>query len=295
MHYLRVLGGCPLNRAFKLYLFLLKVGDLVILIIVIILLLVLFFLFKIRSKKLKLPNVCLITGAVKTGKTTLAVHLAIKKYKSQFFKYKLSRLFGRRDIEKPLLYSNIRLRGIDFVPLTKELLMRQTRFAYGSVVLISEGALVADSQNFKDSFVNESLTLYCKLFGHETHGGFMFVETQNITDLHYSFKRVCNSFLWIQSSTKFPFVIKMQVRELIYSAENSSTNVFNEDAEKTTLNLYLFKSIWKRFDSYCYSIFTDDLPIANDTIHLTKNDSLKSDSILQVREFQYLKGGDNNE
>lgn len=260
----------------------------VLIIIIAIVFLVIFFKFKM--KMLKLPNITLITGAVKTGKTTLAVHLAIKKWKSQHFKWRISKIFGSKQ-EEPLLYSNIKLCGVPFVMLNKDLLMRQKRFNYKSVVLISEGALVADSQNFKDDFVNETLTIYCKLFGHETKGGYMFVDTQNITDLHYSFKRVCNSFLWIHSNTKYPFLLKLQVRELIYSAENSSTNVFNEDAEDTTKNVYILKGIWKKFDAYCYSIFTDDLDRVEDTITLTKKDSLKTDTILQVRQFKYLKGG----
>lgn len=253
-----------------------------------------FILIKISVKKLKLPNITLITGGVKTGKTSLAVNLAIKKYKSEHFKWKIKKLLHIK-CEEPLLYSNIKLKYVPHVPLTKELLLRQKRFSYRSVVLISEGALVADSQNFKDQFVNETLTIYCKLFGHETKGGYMFVDTQNITDLHYAFKRVCNTFLWIHSNTKYPFFMKLQVRELIYSAENASTNVFNEDAEDSTKNIYISKRIWKKFDSYCYSIFTDNLPVEKSVIKLNKNDCLKTDEILQIRQFKYLKGGDYNE
>ena len=255
---------------------------------------VLFLFFKFKLKKLKLPNITLITGAVKTGKTTLAVYLAIKKWKSLHFKWRFLKFFGSKQ-EEPLLYSNIKLCGVPFVMLDKSLLLRQKRFNYKSVVLISEGALVADSQNFKDSFVNETLTIYCKLFGHETKGGYMFVDTQNITDLHYAFKRVCNTFLWIHSNTKYPFLLKLQVRELIYSAENSSTNVFNEDAEDSTKNVYIFKNIWNKFDAYCYSCFTDCLERVNNTIFLSKNDSLKTQEILQIRDFKFLKGGVEND
>ena len=89
--------------------------------------------------------------------------------------------------------------------------------------------------------------------------------------------------------------MKLQVRELIYSAENASTNVFNEDAEDSTKNIYISKRIWKKFDSYCYSIFTDNLPVEKSVIKLNKNDCLKTDEILQIRQFKYLKGGDYNE
>lgn len=264
-----------------------------ILIIILIIVLLVFLFIRFKSKKLKLPNVSLITGGVKTGKTTLAVYLAIKKWKSLHFKWKIKKFF-KIDCEEPLLYSNIRLRGVPFVMLTKDLLLRKKRFNYKSVVLISEGALVADSQNYKDNFVNETLTIYCKLFGHETQGGYMFVDTQNITDLHYSFKRVCNSYIWIHSNQILPFIIKMNVREIAYCYDNDISNDFESDVEDSMLSLYLFKSIWKKFDCYCYSIFTDDLEKENEIITLGKKDCLKTDNILQVRDFQYLKGGTEN-
>lgn len=68
-----------------------------------------------------------------------------------------------------MLYSNIKLKvRYGYVLITKDLLLRQKRFNYGSTILISECSLVADSMNYKDKDTNDILTIFNKLIGHET-------------------------------------------------------------------------------------------------------------------------------
>ena len=87
------------------------------------------------------------------------------------------------------------------------------------------------------------------------------------------------------------------VREMFYSEDNSSVNVFNEDVEKTLLRIIVPKSIWKKFDAYCYSKLTDNLERECETVYIPKrkfgmsmeqkraiNRRLRTDRILSVRK-----------
>lgn len=260
--------------------------------IIFIIIAVIFLIWYLRHRKvLRLPNITIITGGVKTGKTTLLVYLGLKKYKSVHRKWWFVSKILRKKVEEPLLYSNFPLRNIKYVPITKDLLLRKKRFRYGSVVLISECALVADSQNYKDEFVNESLTIFNKLFGHETKGGFLFYDTQNISDVHYSIKRSCSTYLWIQETRKIPFFLVSKVRELVNSESISSVNVFQEDIDdEIDKFLLISKKTWKKFNCYCYSKFTDELPV-EDEIVLNKTGNLTTNQILQIKDFVALNGG----
>lgn len=267
--------------------------------IILIIIFVIFYLIVRHTKRLKLPNVSLITGAVKTGKTTLAVCLSIKEHKRALKSWKIDsffrKLFKKPLREKPLLYSNIPLMTYEYVPLTRDILLRNVRVNYKSVILISEASLVADSMAYKDQDINEILTLFFKLIGHETHGGKVILDTQSMSDNHFAIKRCINQFIWIHSNSKIPFFIKMQVREMLYNSDNQTSNNFDSDIENSTLTLWVRKKWWRYFDCYCYSSFTDDLPIENNVIKLCKNDSLKAIDIVQVREFKHLKGGVNDD
>ena len=85
----------------------------------------LFFLYKVLSKfkSPKISAVSLVTGGVKTGKTTFAVNLAIKNYKRNLRSVKIRNFFAklfRKKLEPlPLLYSNIPL-AVPYVPVTRE-------------------------------------------------------------------------------------------------------------------------------------------------------------------------------
>lgn len=266
-------------------------------IILIISILIIIAIYRIR----KVPptgNMTLITGGIKTGKSTFSVHLAIRKLKFQRFKYyiklysikffkflKLRKFRNAKLPEKPLLYSNIPLK-VPYVPLTRELLLRQKRFNFGSVIYICEASLIADSMTFKDNFINENLLLFNKLIAHETHGGYIYYDTQSISDCHYSLKRCLSTYLHIVKTFKYcPFFLFMWVRECRYSEDNNSINVYQSDVEDSTKLIIVPKSVWKKFDCYAFSAYTDNLPIENKE-HITVD--LKVKDLISFKQYQYL-------
>lgn len=243
--------------------------------------------------KLKIPkcgNVILVTGGVKTGKSTLSVRLTYKLYKRNrnkvlFHNYFL-RFFNKDKSKKelPLIYSNVPL-SVPFVPLTEDLLYRRSRFVYGSVIYFCEASLLAGSMDFKDDVLNETLPLFVKLIGHETKGGYLVFDTQAVNDLHFGIKRNLSSYFYIHHKKSIPFFLILSVRELVFM--DNTSNEFNEDVEETLKTVIVPKSTWKLFDCYCYSALTDHLPIEK-TIVRTKD--LKAREILSFKQNKtYLK------
>lgn len=247
-----------------------------------------FLIFKV--KRLKLDCVSLITGGVKTGKTTLSVHLAIKKYKSNRRKWLFRKMFlFKRNEEEPLLYSNIPL-TCEYVPVTQEMIERKERINYKSVMYLCETSLIADSMSFKDDLLNERLSLFIKLYGHETHGGSLFLDTQAVSDNHYAVKRCISRNLYIYHLIKWiPFFLVFKVRELYYSEDNSTINVIEEDLEDSMKIVICSKRVWKKFDCYAYSVFTDDCPV-NTAIELeNKKRDLKVNNLVTFKKYKTLK------
>ena len=255
--------------------------------------------------KMRIPkcgNMILVTGGVKTGKTTLSVHLVKRIWKKQKTKAKISNaiLFCLRWIPKfrkkqykpmPLIYSNIPL-SIPYVPLTKDMLERNERFVYGSVIYCCEASLIADSMCFKDAYVNEQLLLFNKLIAHETRGGYIIYDTQSIADNHFAVKRCLSSYFYIHHAIKIPFFVLMYVRELKFSEDNSAVNTFEDDASENLELVIVPKKVWKLFDCYCYSALTDHLPVADKPV---KAKSLKAKNIVSFKNFKKLFGGKNED
>lgn len=255
------------------------------------------------SHILKIPkcgNMVLVTGGVKTGKSTLSVRLVYKTWKKQKMKVRIQnlllRVFKFLRIKKfkeaeykplPLIYSNIPLE-LPYVPLTQALVERRERFVYGSVIYVCESSLLADSMCFKDDYINEQLLLLNKLIAHETKGGYLFYDTQAIGDNHFAVKRCLASYFYIHHAVKIPFFVLMYVRELKYSDDNSAVNTFADDVEEGLKLVVVPKSTWKLFDCYCYSALTDHLPVSDKTV---RPESLKAHNIISFRKFKNLKGG----
>lgn len=240
-------------------------------------------------KCLKIGSLCMVTGGVKTGKSTLSVFLAIKHHKRAVRSVKLRnffrRLFGKSDCQEeiPLLYSNIPL-NYPFVPLTDDLLLRKQRFVYKSIIYVCEASLVADSQLISDKDLNTRLLLFNKLIGHETKGGILIYDTQCVSDVHYSIKRSLSEYFYIHHLHKGLFFLTAYVIENRYSDDGSIVTVSKEDVEEVgQLKKVLFsKKYWKYFDCYCYSSSTDDLPVSRDVVDCTTN--LKADKVLSFRD-----------
>ncbi len=252
-----------------------------------------FIFLKISSKYKapKIPCVALVTGGVKSGKSTFSVFLAIKTYKRVHRRWKIRSYFQRllhlRVDEEPLLYSNIPL-ACPYVPITLDLLLRKIRPAYGSVAYINEASLVCDQYLYKNDDINERLTLFNKLFGHETCGGYLIYDTQCVSDVHYAVKRSLSNYFYIHHLEKrIPFFLFAKIREERYSDDNNVTNSYNEDVEESLKKVIIPKSYWKKFDAYCFSCLTDNLPVSDNVVIGDKSD-LKAHEIVSFREYKTI-------
>lgn len=270
----------------------------IILIIFIVILLII--LFKLRIKRFKLDHLTLVSGSLKTGKSALTLGLAKKEYNKNIRNWKIKRFIKHTifrkpfNIEKPLFYSNIPV-GFDYVPLTFDIIERKQRLAYKSICFIDEVSLLADSMSaFKCdnkskediATFNDTLLVFIKLFCHETHNGSLYINTQSVSDLHYSFRRCMSRYLYIQSSINWiPFIRVMRVCELYYSEDNSSINTNTGDIEDNTRLMFQFKSIFKKYDRWCYSSFTDKKPILDNIIKGAMLEDLKSEYVLTNRKL----------
>lgn len=239
----------------------------------IIILAVVILLLFLTARLFKIPKIgCLSmnTGGVKTGKSLMSVWFAFRLYSRALVKYYIKWFwaFIRRKPkpEKPLLYSNIPL-GVPYVPLTIDLLLRKTRFRYGSVIYCCEASLVADSMYFRNLDDNERLLLFNKLIGHETKGGALVYDTQCIQDVHFSVKRSISNYFFIHRAVKWiPFVYLAYVKEYTYSEDNNRVNVETEDIESSYKIVVIPKRMYRMYDCYAYSSMTDDLPVEDNIV-----------------------------
>lgn len=270
-----------------------------IIIIVVIVAFLLFIYFKF-FKIPKLKNVIFIDGGLGTGKSFYSVSLAIKLHKKALRNWNIQKYFCKflglfskkyknKEVEKPLLYSNIKLKNYEHVILTKELLTRNIRFNYKSILLIDEFSLFADQQLYKNQDLNEKLQLFFKLFRHETKGGYMVVNSQSINDCHYTFKYILNDYFYIHHRIKLPFISILAIRENFYSADNGNVvNISNEDIESTLKKVIVLNKYYNKYDSYTYSVFTDNLKNDDRIVKFIKNDDLKADNLISFRDYKYL-------
>lgn len=237
-----------------------------------------------RVKFLKLGSFVLITGGLKSGKTMLAVYLALRDYKRKHRIWALKKKFFKTKAEEPLLYSNIPL-NVDYVPINEDLLLRKKRFNFKSTILLSEASLVADSQLIKDQEINSKLLLWVKLIAHETHNGRLFVETQSVEDMHYSFKRAISNYIFIKSNLNLGLFHALDVREMVYSNVGNVTNVFDNDLDnEDKKRVFIPFIIHNKYDSCCYSILTDNLdPVIKD-VKGKKLKDLKARRIFSFRK-----------
>lgn len=259
----------------------------VLFILLIVLVLIIIFVYK-RSKKFRFDSIVMINGGVGSGKTSTAVWLAIRSYKKSVRIWKrknfFRKLFKKELLEKPLLYSNIPLFNIDFVLINQDLLERNVRFNFCSIVFISESSLVANSQDFKRKDLpnlNDDLTEFLKLIRHELHGSYrsllgfggtipnLIIETQSKNDNHYAFDRCITQTLFISKSFNIPFFKLQHCRDLLLY--EGVENVINDDYKQDSSFKWYFvpKSIFKKYDSYSYSFLTDNLINYDKVVHIT--------------------------
>lgn len=269
--------------------------NIVILIVFAILGVLLIKFYKKNFKSITVPCVSLVTGAPKTGKSTLSVYLAVKEYQKRLHSVKIANFF-RKLLHKPLLtepllYSNIPLNVKNgYVPISNDLLIGKSKFVEGSVAYIGEVSLVADSQSYRDQSLNEQLLLFNKLFGHRV-GGKLFYDTQCINDTHYSIKRCLSNYIYILKMRKcfiLPYII-MYVREERYSDDNSTINNYDSDVEDSLKKILVPKSCWKIFDYRCYRDLNNyqSLKEENNIVH-TQN--LVAHDIVSFKKYNTIGG-----
>ena len=134
--------------------------------------------------------------------------------------------------------------------------------------------------------MNEQLLLFNKLIGHETKGGYIVYDTQSINDNHYAVKRCVTEYYYIHHMVKWiPFFLIAYVRELRYSDDHQEFNVYDEDVEESLKRVILSKRVWKKFDCYCYSILTDDLPVNANLVDGKTLPDLKAADIVSFKRI----------
>lgn len=251
--------------------------------------LIAFIYIRTKFKVPKCGNLVVVTGGVKSGKSTFSFHSAYTTYKRNKRAVKIrnffAKLFNKPLAEIPRFYTSIPV-GVEHVLLTEELLKREKRFAYKSVIWIDEASIVADSQSYKDTNLNDKLLMFNKLIAHSTRGGSVFYNTQSIADLHYSIKRSISEVFYVHSTFKWiPFFLVVTLREERYSEDGMAVNAYNEDIEDSLKRVLVSKKVWKMFDCYCYSVLTDNKPVVTEINH---NDSLKASKVVSFNE-RYVK------
>lgn len=258
---------------------------------------------------LPLNSTCIITGAPKTGKSLLSIYQVYKWYKKALFKYYFKNIWAfilgkDKKSEMPYIYSNIPLKTpYGFIPITKRHLLRLDKINDGSIVYLGEFSLVANSRlgqqkgfnkisNINYDEINEELLLFTKLSGHEWNGK-LIIDSQCISDCHYSVKRVLSEYYYIHHNIKLPFFRVLFVKECRYSEDNSSIDT-NENSIQDNLKWILVptKKYFNMYDFRCYSIWTDNKRINNsDDLVFFKNKkrNLKARNIVSFSDFKTLK------
>ena len=274
----------------------------ILIIILLVVLVVLVALFYSKHKTIKCNSVLMITGAPKTGKSLLSVYLAFVFIRTYRFKWCLNKsiyfTFGFDYLNDfPELYSNIPLNhSFGYIPITKNMLLRKEKINEKSVFYLGEFSLVANSrlgqkQGNKNGIdydsINEELLLFTKLCGHQFNGK-VIIDSQTISDVHYSAKRVLSNYLYIHHSTNLLFHKVLWVQEMLYSDDNSSINVNEEDCTNKLKWLLVPKSLFKCYDFRCYSYFSDNL-ISNSCVVFPEN--LKALNIVGFVDYKTLNNG----
>lgn len=229
---------------------------------------VLIVLFLFYSRAPYFGCLTLITGALKSGKTLMGLRCALKKYKVAVIKWWLAcrwRTLIRKPLpEKPLFYSNISVAGVPFVPVTLDILMRRQRVARKSVMFLSESSMICDSMSFRDALMNEEINVFFKLYGHESYGGKLIIETQNVLDNHFGIKRNLTFYYNIDANFSLPFFKLVRFYKVFFTDDNTITNVAALNSGIKYSYMLIPKSMYTRYDSYTYSWLTDCKPLATE-------------------------------
>lgn len=241
--------------------------------IIVALIIFVYVIYRKNFKILKTPSVALVTGGVKCGKSLTCVFLSCKDYKRRYRKWWIKTHIFKRKVEMPLFYTNVKFSFGDLRKskrhrldknirlITQDLLLRNYRFNYGSVIYVQECSLLADNMDFNNKERNIQLSLLNKLIAHETRGGVIYYDTQSVLDSHYSIKRVCSTYLFIQKNLNCLLFHILYIREMI-NTENGVNN-FVDDVDTSTRKVLIPFWYHHKYDRYEFSYLTDQLEKSN--------------------------------
>lgn len=244
----------------------------------------------------KLNTINFVDGTNGSGKTQLCVYWSIRDIKRERKRYKirkfLNKIFKKEMDLQPYLYSNLALKDTPFVPVNKELLTREkVRCSLNSIGLFDEYSLMAD-QNLcgrGNEEVCEKMRDFWKLCRHE---GFkhIFVNSQNISSVNYTLKDCISNYIYIHHRLKLPFFSIIYYREMTYSRDDQNImNVFNNNQNNNEfMKCIVPNSIFKKYDSRAYSIFTDNLPVLENEVVITNRKDLKQNKLVSFMKLNFL-------
>jgi len=149
-----------------------------------------------NSERLGKNTISAFVGSLGSGKTYLAVSTAIKAYRKNLIKYRISRiLFKGRILKKwnfkPSLYSNIPIalaytgRGknkspILSKPLTREHLLMLDRLPEKAITVIDEIGQFASQWEFDNPLIMEQVATFIRFYRHFTDG--RLIVTDQVSD-----------------------------------------------------------------------------------------------------------------
>ena len=76
------------------------------------------------------------------------------------------------------------------------------------------------------------------------------------------------------------------VKECRYSDDGSVVSVDTDDLDDVTKKVLIPKSIWKKFDCYCYSALTDSLKVDCKVIDNRDGKQMKAVDIVSFKEYK---------
>lgn len=258
-------------------------------IVVLIILLIFIFVFLrvvFKSVVLSRNAILVFVGGVGAGKTYLAVHNAVKRYKRQRLLYKL-----KLSKYPPVLISNIPIRicykrkeSYMSCKLSKDMLIGSVQLPRKAIVVIDEFSTIADQWDFKGGPDIDKFDHIMKWFRQLTKGGKMYITDQSFKSLPLQVKRranlVYNLFNFRRWLGIFSFA-KVDVMPMLDAGDElRATDIIAIDNFRYFFVYLPYSWQSKRFhyDTYAYSDLYNHRPIVQleqwppDTLKVQRKD-----------------------